>query len=467
SADSVVNAILVQLPADVINPGDSTDSDTTDVIRYYALASDIQANQVIVCAGDSATLSVTSATVLNPVFTWYTDSALTQSLGQGNSYTIRALTTTVFYVTVKGDNALENLPGTALKATVGVKDRASNSTIIVEDTVICRNSRALLSASSTLNKPVFTWYADSLLTINVNTGNQFVTPILSQNTTYFITVQNDSLCSSVIGKKVTVTVNDCNLNGVIGVAKSVSTPRLRADGTHEVTYTIVVRNLGSINLYNIVLSDNLKRTFPLPTQFAVVGTITGTGKLVTNNAFNGTSDTVLAETGRLNINEADTIAFTVRITPNERFGPFFNTAYVRGTDSAQTLLTDDASQDGTDPDPNNDLNPIENDPTPLILTPPSPPEVFVPNGFSPNGDGLNDFLTIDNPKGYRLSLTIYNRWGNLIFEQKEYKNTWGGIAEKGIVIGEGVPDGTYYYILEYMDENSNLIERTGFITISR
>jgi gliding motility-associated-like protein/uncharacterized repeat protein (TIGR01451 family) len=306
-----------------------------------------------------------------------------------------------------------------------------------------------------------------LLTTTVNTGNQFLTPILNQNTTYFITVQNDSLCVSTTGKKVTVTVNNCALNGVIGVAKSVSTPQLRADGSQEVTYTIIVKNLGPIDLYNIVVSDNLKRTFPSPTQFTVVGNIIGTGELLTNNAFNGASDTILVETGRLNRNDADTIAFTVRITPNEKFGPFFNTAYVKATDSVQTLSTADASQDGTNPDPNNDLNPSEEAPTPLILTPPSPPEVFIPNGFSPNGDGLNDFLTIDNPKGYRLSLTIYNRWGNLIFEQKEYKNTWGGIAEKGIVVGEGVPDGTYYYILEYMDENSNSVERTGFITISR
>jgi hypothetical protein len=64
-----------------------------------------------------------------------------------------------------------------------------------------------------------------------------------------------------------------------------------------------------------------------------------------------------------------------------------------------------------------------------------------------------------------MELSIYNRWGNLVYENKDYKNDWNGIPNKGLIVGgEGVPDGTYYI---YYNVNEKEQEDFKYITISR
>ncbi len=76
------------------------------------------------------------------------------------------------------------------------------------------------------------------------------------------------------------------------------------------------------------------------------------------------------------------------------------------------------------------------------------PYDFIPNGFSPNGDGLNDKWVVPGIEAYpENELYIYNRWGDLIFEAAPYENEWEGQANKGIGGSEKVGDGIFYYVL--------------------
>ena len=64
--------------------------------------------------------------------------------------------------------------------------------------------------------------------------------------------------------------------------------------------------------------------------------------------------------------------------------------------------------------------------------------IRVPKGFSPNGDGANDLFIIPGLDEYpNNSITIFNRWGNKIFEAAPYENNWGGKSENGATVGEG------------------------------
>lgn len=69
--------------------------------------------------------------------------------------------------------------------------------------------------------------------------------------------------------------------------------------------------------------------------------------------------------------------------------------------------------------------------------------------ISPNGDGHNDYFIIDYLEYFPNSyLMIYNVWGNLVFEDKNYHNNFAGKANAGIVpIGQNLPEGVYYYTL--------------------
>ncbi|HTL83054.1 MAG TPA: ice-binding family protein [Bacteroidia bacterium] len=74
----------------------------------------------------------------------------------------------------------------------------------------------------------------------------------------------------------------------------------------------------------------------------------------------------------------------------------------------------------------------------------------IPEGFSPNGDGVNDLFVIRGIEFFpQNTFTIYNRWGNEVFSANPYTNTWDGKATKGITVGGDVlPVGTYFYILD-------------------
>ncbi|MEL6923927.1 MAG: gliding motility-associated C-terminal domain-containing protein, partial [Bacteroidota bacterium] len=86
-------------------------------------------------------------------------------------------------------------------------------------------------------------------------------------------------------------------------------------------------------------------------------------------------------------------------------------------------------------------------------------ELLVYTGISPNGDGVNDVLYIEGIENYPDNrLTIFNRWGNQVYDVKGYRNNWRGTWK-----GKDLPDGTYFYVLE--DGAGNAYN--GYIQIHR
>jgi gliding motility-associated-like protein len=74
-------------------------------------------------------------------------------------------------------------------------------------------------------------------------------------------------------------------------------------------------------------------------------------------------------------------------------------------------------------------------------------ELVFYNSFTPNGDGANDYFYIGNIGLYpNNTLQIYNRYGQLIYNETGYNNDW-----KGTCLGSDVPGGTYFYILDTHD----------------
>ncbi|NKI30307.1 Calx-beta domain-containing protein, partial [Croceivirga thetidis] len=77
-------------------------------------------------------------------------------------------------------------------------------------------------------------------------------------------------------------------------------------------------------------------------------------------------------------------------------------------------------------------------------------DIIISKTVTPNGDGLNDFFEIKGTEacGYSYDVMIFNRWGDKVFEAREYQNNWSGFSPRNAVGGSGVlPSGTYYYII--------------------
>jgi len=91
-------------------------------------------------------------------------------------------------------------------------------------------------------------------------------------------------------------------------------------------------------------------------------------------------------------------------------------------------------------------------------------ELTVFNGFSPNGDELNDTFTILGIERFpHARVYVYNRWGNQVyFRDGNYQNV-PGIAFDGTWEGNDLPDGTYFYMIDTNDGE----RMTGYVEIHR
>jgi gliding motility-associated-like protein len=84
-------------------------------------------------------------------------------------------------------------------------------------------------------------------------------------------------------------------------------------------------------------------------------------------------------------------------------------------------------------------------------------ELSIPNVFTPNNDGINDQFKINIPYN-TLSIVIYNRWGEMVFESDHHLRFWDGTLPNGNQANEGV----YYYVLTGAN-----YRKTGFIHLLR
>jgi len=244
----------------------------------------------------------------------------------------------------------------------------------------------------------------------------------------------------------------------IGLAKEVVNITEQYDGSYIVVFSLTVENLGNDTLYSVQVTDNLSQTFPPPATFQVVSSPVATGSLTANNSYNGDTDINLLvnAVSILAPGQIEYIQFKVRVfTHSIQTQKFFNTAVTEAIGTLGKVVNDTSTQ-GTITDINGNgiaNEELENTPTPIELT---PFPIKIPDGISPNGDGINDFFVIPGIENYPdCELTIYNRWGNLIYRKNSYDNSWDGTPNVGILLTgkQKVQPGTYYYILDFNYED--------------
>lgn len=74
--------------------------------------------------------------------------------------------------------------------------------------------------------------------------------------------------------------------------------------------------------------------------------------------------------------------------------------------------------------------------------------VQIPDGFSPNGDGVNDYFVIPGIEHFpENEISVYNRWGSLVYNEKGYENLWDGKSNNKMALGGALEAGTYFYVL--------------------
>ncbi|WP_415836117.1 gliding motility-associated C-terminal domain-containing protein [Pedobacter westerhofensis] len=88
----------------------------------------------------------------------------------------------------------------------------------------------------------------------------------------------------------------------------------------------------------------------------------------------------------------------------------------------------------------------------------TPIDLFIPNTFTPNGDGKNDTFKIIGRESFdSINLLIFNRWGNEVYRNMNYLDEWDG---------SGLSEATYYYIV-VLKKGANEVTRKGWILLKR
>jgi gliding motility-associated-like protein len=256
-----------------------------------------------------------------------------------------------------------------------------------------------------------------------------------------------------------ITITDAKL-GLTNAVVPIPTGGLAAGATatYTSTYTLTQadRDAGSVvnnatvsskdPSGNIVTNTASVTTAVPPSPVAVnVTTITLTGQPVTipvvkdgnpgNSTFDPTSIQITTQPahGTLTINPDGTITYT----PNVGYsGP---DSFSYRLKDANGYFTNVATVSITDVDKVN---------------------LKIPNLFTPNGDGVNDFFEIRGLSNYpNNELIIVNRWGNEVFRQTNYQNKWDG---------SGLNEGTYYYLLYIKKTDGSIFQvLKGYTTLLR
>lgn len=96
--------------------------------------------------------------------------------------------------------------------------------------------------------------------------------------------------------------------------------------------------------------------------------------------------------------------------------------------------------------------------------------VFIPNAFTPNGDPLNGIFTIlaDPAKVAQVDLLqIYNRWGEMVFEQNNFQPNNSSFGWNGQINGKTAPAEVYVYYTKIQLTDGTVLEKTGDVTLLR
>jgi gliding motility-associated-like protein len=90
------------------------------------------------------------------------------------------------------------------------------------------------------------------------------------------------------------------------------------------------------------------------------------------------------------------------------------------------------------------------------------PDFFIPNTFTPNGDGINDLFTIivSSPSAVK-GFKIFNRWGDIVYQTTDITMYWDGLKDN-----TNVPVGVYYWIVE-ADESLKHVKKSGYVMVLR
>tara|TARA_R110002050_G_scaffold147017_1_gene272629 strand:+ start:4351 stop:8619 length:4269 start_codon:yes stop_codon:yes gene_type:complete len=469
----------------------------TITLFQYTTPSLVASGNPFICAGDSSIISVSASD--GSVIAWQaplSGNALTQVVYAAGTYTCK--------ITSCG---IETFASITINS-------GSPKAQIVGDTTLCANTTAILSGLPGLASYLWMPGNDTTPSITINQAGTYTLSIVDSNGcsgTDSITVVETNGIAFINSKSTQFCQGDSlKLAGNAGMATYLWSP------TNEITADIVVTQPGTYNLQTTDSNGCVATATPITlTQADTFTTVTQNGPSLIcqgDTVFLTSSSTQAASYNWL----PDSI--TTAILPVTATGKYwlaitdtsgciatsdtFNISVKPNNLTVQMLSNDTTVCSGTalnltakgNPDSvywyqalgqseiyfGNTLSTEINQTTTFYVQVASAPcysafdsvtvttedckNPVIPNVFTPNGDGTNDYFQISILDITCFNVKIFNRWGVLIYELISPEQSWDG---RIINSPKEAADGVYYYILDYCTLTGEGIRKNGYITLRR
>lgn len=341
---------------------------------------------------------------LGGTINWYSDPALTTNIGTGTTLTpTNTVGTTTYYVT-ESVGTCESAAATVdviINPTPAPPIPGNDTTYCIGDPIGPISATA--NGGGTLN-----WYSDAALTTNIGTGNTVTPTSIIGTSTYYVTETINGCESPAATIDVTFIAPPFALiTGDTMICMGQSTT-LFATGTGTSWSWNTGSNAGSITespvvdtWYSVTYTNSCGSATdsvyvvvnPLPVGDAGPDTLLGFGNSVILTPSGGTSYLWSPDTGLDCINCENPSA-----SPLEDIMYYVIVTDANGCTAIDSVFIEVDGEVG----------------------------VYVPNIFSPNGDGLNDVLYVRGNGIKSLNFMIYDRWGQMVFESTDQTIGWDG-----------------------------------------
>lgn len=418
-----------------------------------------------VCDGSSATFEVDNPSAAF-VYNWYNAETGGTLVHTGPTFTTTATVATSYWVEVvsgscKGDSRVhvEILPGTSL------------SVALVQNSFeLCNPGAVTFEVQSPVTGATYNWYDAASGGTLVNTGTTFNLPNVTASTTYYVDGQSGT-CGA--GPRVAATVTL-----LPPLSLSLIEDTLAVCGTGDVTFGIANPNAGyTYNWYNVATGGTPVHT---GTSYQITG-ITAqmefwveatSGACSSEPRVHGVvmyAVSLSAPVVTVTDEGADYVTFSWQAVPlaQSYLVSIDNGATWEDPSSGSAGLTHTVT--GLTPDQSVTII-VKAELGTACASENSAPvtgmarstEVYIPNSFTPNGDGLNDVLQVYGNSVQSLRFMVFNQWGEKLVESTNANNVWDGKYR-----GTMQPSGVYIYVAQIKLRDGTVVNKKGAVNLIR
>ncbi|HEY9262684.1 gliding motility-associated C-terminal domain-containing protein [Chitinophaga sp.] len=433
------------------------------------------ADAITICSGQTGVLAVKNRQA-GVIYKWYTTLRGGTAVFTGGDYTLKPTANAVFFLEASTSGGCVSASRTQVNVSVNASPAApavANATLQV-----CPGLAATLNALNPDATLTYRWFTQAVGGTAVTTGATYTTPAINANQMYYLEATNSNGCSSPTRTAVSVEATPAPAKPTVtgneaGVCPGQTATLTAASTTAGVDFRWYSQAIGGTPLFT-------GATFVTPAL--TTATTYYVEAFTTGGCISAGQRTIVAvDIAQPLPAPVVTVDNTTATTITFRWSPITGAQRYEVTlDNGVTFIPPSSGANGTTHtvtglQPNQSatiqvraIGASDCETSALSAavtgktTNPQGNNIYVPNLFSPNGDGVNDIEYVYSTAIAQLEFRIYNQWGQLVFTSKDQRQGWDGTMS-----GQKQPVGVYVYIVKATMQDGTVITKKGNVTLMR